>query len=721
MAEALCAVQEPPATALIWPPVAEAAAVAAALGQAAPPAPADRGDAAWLRPEQRDTARRLVGAVERHGGALLADPVGSGKTYIALAVAAAFRGSASAAAVVPAPLVEQWRRRAEECGVPLVVLSHTAVSRGQLPAESARIVLIDESHHFRHPKTLRYGHLARFLVGRRMLALSATPLVNRPEDLAHQLLLGARDDALRASGTPSLRQSLGRGRTPAALGEIVIATPRPRGMPARRERRIGWNVAAGGAAPAWVAELDALAIATRGSVAALIRCVLVNAAASSPAALRAALGRYASLLRHGIDARAAGVPLDRAAIRRFTAEAPEQMMLWELLAVGPSAEELPLHDLARVERLRAAIDLTRPDPKVEHLRSLLDDGRPTLVFTNAVATVPYLRDRLLDMVPAWITGAGAGWRHVGVPREQVLSWFRPGAPEVTPRVLLASDVAAEGLDLQRAQRVVHYDLPWTAMRLAQREGRSRRLGGVHEEVEVVRLDPPEWIERRLRIGATLRRKHLLGRRAGLEGDASPWRWRHDLGSEWAGRPARSGIAAVRGEAHRLLVGLQVAGEVAATRFAVIDANGSWTETPKLVRGFLVRAETASPAPAADWNRWRGCLAPFVRTVLRAATDGSWRAAHQGRASREFIGRLQGLLRAASRARDQAALDRLERLIGFAARGHTAGEEALIQEWMGRDDADLARNADDLPVVREVVAPSRALCIVGAIAEVASPR
>lgn len=710
-------VEEPAAAALVWPAPANALEVAAALGQAASPPRAPKGDAPWLRPEQHDTARRLVGVIERHGGALLADPVGSGKTFIALAVAAALQEDGPAAAVVPAPLVDQWTRRADECGVPLQVLSHAALSNGKLPAESTRLVLIDECHHFRHPRTLRYRHLARFLVGRRMLALSATPLVNRLDDLAHQLLLGIRDDALRASGTASLRRECGKGRAPVALGEIIIVSPPPKEMPIRTERRIGWGAAEAVPEPPWAAELDGMAIATRGSIAALVRCVLLNAAASSPAALRAALGRYAALLQHARDARAAGVPLDRAAIRRFTAEAPEQLMLWELFPAEEGADVLPLADLARVERLKASIPLDDPDPKAETLRSLLADGRPTLVFTNAVATVPYLRDRLVDIVPAWITGVRAGWRHVNVPRAQVLSWFRPGAPEVTPRVLLASDVAAEGLDLQRAQRVIHYDLPWTAMRLAQREGRSRRLGGAHAEVDVVRMEPPGWIERRLKIGATLRRKHLLGRRAGFDGKDSPWRWRHDLAAEWMAFTARPGVATIRGARERLLVGVQLEGDVTATRFVVIDANGKWTEAPKTVRQMLRSTRDTVPAELTDWDAWRKRLAPFIRAALRDANDGTWRAARHGLPSRTLIARLQALLRTATRGRDGETLANLEPLLAFAARGHTAGEEALIEEWGTLEDGELIQKRDGLPEQREAVLSGTTLRIVGAIAEV----
>lgn len=677
-------VLEPLATAIAWPSPGRLSEVAAALAQAAPPHPAEELDAPWLRPDQQLTARRLVGAIRRHGGALLADPVGSGKTFVALAVGKALRGHAAATAVVPAALVTQWRQRADECGVRIEVISHTAVSRGRLPDVDAGLVIIDESHHFRHPGTLRYANLSRALVGRRVLCVTATPVVNRLEDLAHQLLLGVRDDALRGGGTVSLRGALRSGDEIPALGELIVTTPSPASMPTTRARETSWDGSKDPTAPSWLPSLDRLMLSPRGEVAALVRCVLLAAAASSPAALRAALGRYALLLRHVAEARRAGVAIDRRMLRQFTADAPEQLLLWEVMPAVSTASSLPITDLEKVEQLRAAIDLGSPDAKAETLGRLVEDGAPTLVFANAVATIPYLRDRLTAAAPAWITGSLAGWRHIQVPREQVLSWFRPGAPEVSPWILLSSDVAAEGLDLQRAARVIHYDLPWTPMRLAQREGRSRRLGGRHPEVEVITMRPPPWLERRLRVGATLQRKSLLGRRAGLEGNDSPWRWRHDVAAEWSTTEGSCGIAEVEGEREELLVGLQVGSEEVdrgPTTFAIVGTDGEWTESSAAILAFLqrIRSGRSTAATCTNWDRWRERLAPLARALVRRATEHAWAFGPQSPASRELVARAQAAARDAGRERDAAALQRAEELLQFAARGHTAGEESLVEE------------------------------------------
>lgn len=688
MAEALTVLTEVPPIGAVFPPAAPARAVAGFIAQALVPAPAGPIDAPWLQGRQMTTARRLVSVLRRHGGALLADPVGSGKTFVALAAGRAMAGGTPVAVLVPAPIVEQWRQRAATCGVAVEVLSHAAVSRGKLPAASGRFVIVDESHHFRHPDTQRYRHLARWLEGRPLLAVSATPVVNRAEDLAHQLRLGVRDDALRAHGTPSFLASLRRGVVPSALGELVIASPAPEGIPDRAERRCRWSGAPD--PPEWCADLDALALAAEPATASLIRGVLWSAASSSPAALRAALGRYAQLLRHARDARGAGITLDRAALRRFAADVPEQLLFWELLPVEAVLTSLPLDDLDRVETLRRGIDLSAPDPKADLLRDLLSDRAPTVIFATSVATVPYLRERLETLSPAWVTGARAGWKRTLLPRDRILEWFRPAAANIQPTILIASDVAAEGLDLQRVRRVVHYDLPWTAMRLAQREGRSRRLGAQHKVVEVVRMEPPRWAEVRLRQGSILTRKGALMERTGLAGDGAAWRWRHDLAAQWEGDDGREGSATIVGGEAALLVLLALEDRGAGTRTfvpVVIRESGDWTEDPVAIQRTLGPIG-ASDERECDLRGWSDRLADPMGKILHRSITNGWSATPHSPAVRELLDRLHPLHRAATKERDLARLETLERTTAFAARGHTAGEELRIEEALRLPDDGL---------------------------------
>src|SRR5213076_950319 len=107
---------------------------------------------AWLAQHQVPAAARLVGILARHGGALLADAVGLGKSYVALAVALAL--GEPFALVVPAVLVPQWRALLAQRGVAAPVITHEGMSVRtvrQSVSPSVRLFIVDEAHRFRNP------------------------------------------------------------------------------------------------------------------------------------------------------------------------------------------------------------------------------------------------------------------------------------------------------------------------------------------------------------------------------------------------------------------------------------------------------------------------------------------------------------------------------------------------------------------------------------------
>ncbi|MDE3216722.1 MAG: hypothetical protein KGO03_10000, partial [Gemmatimonadota bacterium] len=138
-----------------------------------------------LRAHQRAAAHRLRAVIGASRGALLADPVGLGKTYTALAVA---RDAASVLVVAPAPLRDMWREACVATARPARFVSYHALSRGGVP-EPADFVIVDESHHARNPATRRYRALAALCERSPVLLLSATPVHNRAGDLRAQLAL----------------------------------------------------------------------------------------------------------------------------------------------------------------------------------------------------------------------------------------------------------------------------------------------------------------------------------------------------------------------------------------------------------------------------------------------------------------------------------------------------------------------------------------------------
>jgi len=708
VAESLEAVPDPLVTALRPGPPASGVTVAGALARSLAPIEAIDEAPPWLLPEQVQSFRRVLAALRHHGGAVLADPVGSGKTYVALAAAAALNRR-STACLVPATLLAQWESVAARLGVRVTVCSHEQVSRGKLPKGTRGLVVIDESHHFRNPATRRYRHVAPWLVGRAALMVTATPVVNRTADLGNQLLLAVRDDALLLDGIASLGTLLTKGCATASLGQLVVEGK------AASHRRPGTIRRITGPTSRECAALDRrmemlgrLRLSRSEPIAALLRGVLLRSAGSSPAALIAALCGYRRLLLHARDALGSGRAMDRSEIRRFTAELGDQLIWWELLPPVETGSDIELGDLEAIDDLIQSMGNAGEDgdDKLTRLCEILSDGVPSLVFTAFRETVRYLRDRIGDCRLAWCTGGRAGIGRTPLTRRDVLGWFREGtSSSLAPRHLIVTDVAAEGLDLQRAGRVVHYDLPWTPMRLEQREGRSLRYGSPHSRVEVVRFTLPPALERSLGLESTLARKRRLPALVGL-GSAGihVWRWRNELALRFACADALAGAARVVSQEEGLLAGfaLHSAGDRSAslsTSVLWLERDGSWTEAPEALSLWLERAAARREVVPVEESRLRSWLLLLARPIKeRLALTGSrrWLAPDPAPAVRRVAARLQAFTREAARMHQPNRLVQLERALGFVTRGHTAGEAALIERLADSSDAELDRMTPKLP-------------------------
>lgn len=682
--------------------------MAAALARALLPPAADREPPQWLRADQQLSFRRALAAVQRYGGALLADPVGTGKTYIALAVAAALQPDRPAQVFAPASLRPQWHEAGKRTGLDILFHSHETLSRGRAPGRHGGAVVVDESHRFRTPTTRRYATLAPWCVARRGLLLSATPAVNRLEDVAHQLLLFVRDDALAWSGMASLRQDL-RHRAPGCLAHLVVTgEDRSSRLPLRRDRDIRPVEPAASPLERIRSGIEGLVLSRDPGIAGLLRIVLLASLASSPAAIAAALRRYRSLLAHAGDALIAGRGVSRQAIRRMVGPESEQTVLWPLIAATDHGNDLCLDDLdsvARLERIARGWS-EAPDAKVAALRDLVADQKPTLVFTTATATVGYLRQHLRPHRAAWCTGGAAGLDGVSVAREDVLDWFRrpvlPGDGLLPrPTILVATDVASEGLDLPLVERVVHYDLPWTAVRLDQRSGRAFRLGARQASVEVVCLRPEPALESVLGRESILSAKAELPAALGLDaGPSAPWRLRATIAARWQGHAAGFGVAAVPWSTTGAVAGFRIRSSDGTALEVVLAREGSgWTDDPLVIARCLDAAADQAETLRIDRGRLRavlGALSAQVRLALRTANGAGLAHPRRQPAVARVRRRLIALARRAARTRDAAKLTALERGIALLRRGQTAGEAQMAEAWGTLPEFELFRLLGKLP-------------------------
>ncbi|HEY8061750.1 MAG TPA: DEAD/DEAH box helicase [Gemmatimonadales bacterium] len=629
---------------------------------------------AFLRPQQHDAWRRTMYALEVFHGALLLEAVGTGKTWVALAVAAHERRPA--VAIVPAILQSQWRDATERAGVNAHIWTHERASRGKVPDASASLVIIDEAHRFRDHGTRRVRTVAPWLAGCRVLLLTATPIVNRLADLVSLLRLALPEDALALDGIWRLGDLELVDRVPDALRRVAIRSPVVMaGSVPRRVIALAPDALENRRGVAAVASIGRLALSSCTAVHRLLSSVLLDAAASSDAAFHQALKRYRALLLQSRDAGGAS----RAMLRRFAGDGLEQLVFWPLLTPDTAAGDLPVADIDRLEQMLTVAP--NDDPWIGALIARCSDDRPTVCFSRHRATARRLRDALGEAT-AWVTGHDAGIGPHRVAREAILTAFGPRrhawrVRRTPPRILVATDVAAEGLDLHAAGRIVHVDLPWTATRVEQREGRLLRLGQQHRRVEVVIRMPAAAIERAFAPHARVRRKHRLAHAwlRALESDD------RDAGSV-AAQPVVASVADNREPVTLVAVQLQRDRRTGAM-LMIRKGDDGWRADDALADDVLARARSARPAAidAVEIDRQVGAATRAAAAMVSAIGPNP---------ALELVGRIHRLARTAATRRDGSAMRSLDRWLRFAIASPTLGGRMIMARLGESDDETFLR-------------------------------
>ena len=488
------------------------------VAEGAARAPATVGSVV-LRAHQRGAVARLRAALDEFGGALLADDVGLGKTFVALAVAA---GTGRVCVVAPAALRDMWAAAARAAAVRPTFASVEALSRGRAPPPS-ELLVVDEAHHFRNPATRRYRELARLASGARVLLLTATPVHNRRADLDAllALFLGARAAAL----TPEeLARCVVRRERADVRERLPVPTARaPERVRVAGDASILDRIAA---LPPPVPPRDG------GDGGALLAHSLLRQWASSEAALSGALRRRlarAAALEHAL---ATGRHPSRAEMRTWAYEGDAvQLAFPELASDDPAAGDDSRTALlgavrAHAAAVRALLREISGSADVDRARALIalrdrHAGEKLVAFTAFADTVAALFSLLRAHAGIGaLTARGGVVAGGALSRRELLERFAPAAlgaraarPAERVDVLLTTDLLSEGVNLQDASVVVHLDLPWTPARLAQRVGRAARLGSAHTEVAVYAFAPPADAERVLAVERLLRAKVAVAARA----------------------------------------------------------------------------------------------------------------------------------------------------------------------------------------------------------------
>ena len=196
-------------------------------------------------------------------------------------------------------------------------------------------------------------------------------------------------------------------------------------------------------------------------------------------------------------------------------------------------------DLAILKELHDEVALVagRVDPKFDALCDALagiseearsegfDDedarqNRKVIIFSYFEDTVDDIEAKLLKLVETDVrlaaykgriaSASGSSESRSGISRTQAVEGFVPKSTRSSSAdlydLLIATDVLAEGQNLQQARHVINYDLPWNPMRLVQRHGRIDRIGSPHEKVFMRTIFPDDRLNDLLNLEERVRRK-----------------------------------------------------------------------------------------------------------------------------------------------------------------------------------------------------------------------
>ena len=150
-----------------------------------------------------------------------------------------------------------------------------------------------------------------------------------------------------------------------------------------------------------------------------------------------------------------------------------------------------------LERFVAHLEANREhDPKVRQVLDCLRElgwlAHGCIVFSQYFDSIQWLAEQLTVELPEEIIGIYVGGDRSGVlrggaferlSRDEIKLQVQRGQI----RLLLGTDAASEGLNLQRLGTLINLDLPWNPTRLEQRKGRIQRIGQVREKVKIYNL------------------------------------------------------------------------------------------------------------------------------------------------------------------------------------------------------------------------------------------
>lgn len=514
---------------------------------------------------QRDAVGDCVKKLNMYNGAILADVVGLGKTYIAALLARNIK--LRALVIAPPTLIAEWKRVLNQFGViNEIISSGKLLNLDESDYDYFDLLIVDEAHRFRNEQSRSYDKLHSLSMDKKVLLLSATPYNNRPMDLAALLFLFqnrhdsnigvvrdldayfkqcekeindakayARKHPVQESPLHNTVKRVSERIRKDILEHVLVRRTR-----SEVEKYYSKDLKQNGVqfpkqhSPEVIFyELDDILntlfdktlLMIKGlnyaryrvehylvlsdkehigevNLTGFMKTLLIKRLDSSFYAFVQTLKRFArsyeyviQMLEDGIvyvgDNRVFDWIDDEREDKIFEFLENEKLKSYPAEHFKPIFKEDLTKDLHYIRTICKEWEGILYDPKLDALKQLLTEkikDQKVLIFTESKETGEYLY-KYLNSKDVMFVSSHSDADDIVKVKENFDPTIKSTNQTDDIRVIITTEVLAEGMNLHRANQIINYDIPWNPTRIMQRVGRINRVGSEHDEVFIYNFLP----------------------------------------------------------------------------------------------------------------------------------------------------------------------------------------------------------------------------------------
>ncbi|MFW6172777.1 MAG: helicase-related protein [Elusimicrobiota bacterium] len=534
---------------------------------------------------QKEAVADALDKIKQHNGACLSDVVGLGKTFISGLIAKKLGGKSL---IICSPVLKDYW---EEIFRNLLVAGYRVESHGKLDklleqgVEDYENIFIDEAHKFRNEITQSFEMLQKICAGKKVILITATPLNNRPKDIASQLYLFENKYNSTIPGLKNLYHFFSRTekqlapslskeeylekakqiserirerilkyvmvrrtrkdiekyfpqdlrkqdikfpevKTPKKLfyqldenlNQLFEETLKKHKLEIKYARYNPFFYLTDTAISKLPKEESQLQRVSQSNLYSFMKVLFVKRLESSFYAFCQTLRRFTDSYQKFIEMYNNGAVYMSKEVNIYDLlESGNEDEIQKLVEEGKAVKYLSKDfkpefrrslekDKVIFESLYnkwSKVVAEGNDPKIELLKSqfekdkILQDSQ-IIIFSESKETGEYLKKNLSEIFSKKVMFVSSDYSKGDVEKIKRNFDLTSKIKENKLKILIATDVLSEGVNLHRANIIINYDIPWNSIRILQRVGRVNRIGS-RKDIYIYNFFPTERAEKEIQL------------------------------------------------------------------------------------------------------------------------------------------------------------------------------------------------------------------------------